>query len=164
VFVIRMSIILDDHGLAIPLAAKGAPVIAWMKVSITYRAKMGLHPLRLANILAWDWLAYRLAPFYNDWLQRSWAKPFILCGRNSLPVFCVGVFLAPLGGMWLATWPGLTSQTAYNVLGVALMVSIAALAAARRSDHRHREPRVAAAHMIDRETPICPGKQLCDTR
>jgi len=47
----------------------------------------------------------------------------------SLPVFIFGVFLAPLGGMWLATWTGLAGQMAYNVAGAAMLVSVATVAA-----------------------------------
>lgn len=132
-FGVQISIYLSRHG----YIGGTSPVLIWMQGAVTIEsAKIGLHPLRLVNIFAWAWLAYRLAPLYGSWVGRPWARPLILCGRQSLPVFCAGTVLAPLGGFWLATLPGPASQAAYNLIGAAIMVSVAALAAARRSRRR----------------------------
>jgi hypothetical protein len=128
-FAMRVSQFLAGHGYGVTEAFSWGPLIIWMQHSVDNAAKARLHPLRLANILAWAWLAYRLHPLYAEWLRRSWARPFTLCGQHSLPVFIFGVFLAPLGGMWLATWTGLAGQMAYNVAGAAMLVSVATVAA-----------------------------------
>lgn len=53
-----------------------------MKVAASFEhGKVPLDPVRLANLLAWVWIAYRLAPLYGRWLTHTWANPFILCGR-----------------------------------------------------------------------------------
>jgi hypothetical protein len=111
-------------------------------------SKLELHPLRLANIFAWAWLAYRFAPFYTGCLRQLWTAPFILSGRHSLPVFCCGVLLAPLGGVFLGNWPGLLDQVACNVIGAAILVTVAALTAAAKS----RQAREGGGH---------PAKGMC---
>lgn len=135
-FAIRISVYLagDGYGVAIMHGSPAAPVITWMQDAlIGGGSKLELHPLRLANILAWAWLAYRFAPFYAACLHQLWTAPFILCGRHSLPVFCCGVLLAPLGGIFLGNWPGLFDQVACNVTGAAILVTVAALTAAAKS-------------------------------
>ena len=127
---------LAQHHYAVAMAQTSplGPVTTWIQDTIKIdSAKRNLHPLRLVNIVAWAWLAYRFAPFYRGWLDQFWARPFILCGRHSLPVFCFGIFLAPLGGVWLATWTGREGQIAYNVTGAVILVTVAALAAAYKS-------------------------------
>lgn len=119
------------------------PVADWMQAALTVdKAKMNLHPLRLANILGWAWLAYRLRPRYEGWLTQPWARPLVLCGQHSLPVFCVGVALAPIGGLWLALRGGLPDQIAYNLAGIGVLAATAALAAALRT--RQRRPVVSS--------------------
>lgn len=103
-FGVQLLVRLTQHGYDVGTTSPWKPIITWIKNSTTDSGKIILHPLRLASILAWAWIAYRLAPFYGGWLHHLWARPFILCGRHSLPVFCFGIFLAPLGGVWLATW------------------------------------------------------------
>jgi hypothetical protein len=135
-FAMRLSVVLADHGhhLWILHAPFLAFILTSMKAAAAYQSgKLPLHPLRLANLLACAWLAYRLAPFYGRWISQTWAKPFILCGQHSLPVFCIGAFLAPWGGMWLAHWKGPASEASYNIAGIVMMVFMAALASAWRS-------------------------------
>jgi hypothetical protein len=138
-FGLRASMYLNRHGygVAATQTSPWGPVLIWMEESIKVdSAKMDLHPLRLASILAWTWIAYRLAPVYGGWLRRPWARPFILCGQHSLPVFCFGVALAPVGGVWLSIWSGALSQVVYNLTGIIAMISVAATAAANKSTHK----------------------------
>jgi hypothetical protein len=94
---------------------------------MSFSAKTNLNPVRLANVLAWAWGAYRLAPFYARYLHLPAARPFILCGQHSLPVFCFGVLLEPFGGFLLAAYQGPTGQIAANTLGAAGIVAVAAI-------------------------------------
>lgn len=91
--------------------------------------KEGLHPLRLLSILALAWLVARLVPASAPWLRRWAAKPFVLCGQHSLPVFCSGLFLSFLARLAMEEQPGWTVQAAVNLLGSAALVGVAALAA-----------------------------------
>ncbi len=103
--------------------------------------KEGLHPMRLASILALTWLVVRLVPIGAGWLRSRVAAPFILCGQHSLPVFCVGVFLSFLGRLAMESqggwWP---MQVAVNGSGAALLVGVGALAAWFRDKGRAPRP------------------------
>lgn len=140
-FAVQVSTYLSRHG----YFDAASPALVWMQSAVAVEnAKIGLHPIRLVNILAWAWLAFRLAPGYEKWLAGPLARPLILCGRQSLPVFCAGAVLAPLGGVWLAEVPGPASQAACNLTGVFIMMSVAALAASRRARRRGLAPNPGA--------------------
>ena len=60
--------------------------------------------------------------------RRRWARPIILCGQNSLYVFCLGIVLSVLGHFVLSyinSGPGM--QAAVNLVGWAAMIGTAAL-------------------------------------
>ncbi len=63
--------------------------------------KTELAPLRLLHALALAWLVARLLPREAGWMQGrpGWALAAI--GRNSLPVFCLGLFLSWGAGLLL---------------------------------------------------------------
>ena len=120
-----------------------AAVPALLARAVLLVDKESLHPMRLASILSLTWLVVRLIPFGAQWLRTRWARPFILCGQHSLPVFCVGIFLSFLGRLameWQNGWWAM--QAAVNVLGAAGLVAVAALAAWYRN--RERAPRAQA--------------------
>ena len=91
--------------------------------------KEGLHPMRLLSILALTWLVTRLVPIGAAWLRTWAAKPFVLCGQHSLPVFCAGIFLSFLARLAMEEQPDWTVQAAVNVIGSAALVAVGALAA-----------------------------------
>ena len=91
--------------------------------------KEGLHPMRLLSILSLAWLVSRVVPVGAQWL-RSWsAKPFVLCGQHSLPVFCASIFLSFLGRLAMEERPDWIAQAGVNVIGAAALVGVGALAA-----------------------------------
>jgi hypothetical protein len=103
-----------------------SPVVARVLISVD---KQNLHPMRLLSIFALVWLVVRTVPIGARWV-RSWgAKPFVLCGQHSLPVFCAGIFLSFLGRLAMEERPDWTVQAAVNVLGAAALVGVGALAA-----------------------------------
>ena len=91
--------------------------------------KGGLHPFRLISILALTWLTARLVPGHAKWLSSRVAKPFVLAGQHSLPVFCAGIFLAFLGRLATEQNSGVLMQITVNVLGAASLLTVAAVAA-----------------------------------
>lgn len=100
--------------------------------------KSNLALLRLVHFLAVAIVVVRLvaadAPFF------SWriARPFIMCGRQSLQVFCVGILLSVLGHFMLNEWSGgWAMQIAVNLLGFTLMIGTAALLGWYRAMDRH---------------------------
>lgn len=90
--------------------------------------KTGLAPLRLLNficlVLA---VAYIVRPdraFLRSW----WARPVILCGQESLYIFCLGTLLSVLGHFILTKYSdGALVQTIVTLGGVGIMVVTAKL-------------------------------------
>jgi hypothetical protein len=90
--------------------------------------KSGLSPLRLAHFLALALITIRLVPQDAAFLKSPAAQPLILCGRHSLEVFCLGVFLAYTAGFVLIeVSPSLLMQVIVSLGGLVLMVGLAAL-------------------------------------
>ena len=120
-FVIRFNWTL--HGLydPIPVLVSGKPL--WWLLSKT---DLGL--LRLANVLAVALLAATLIGPRERFLTSSAAWPFLICGRNSLYIFCLGILLSVLGHLVLNEFfGGLAMQFVVSVAGVVIMIAVAAL-------------------------------------
>lgn len=103
--------------------------------------KEGLHPMRLLSILAWMWGAARLISRDAGWLRTRWARPFVLAGQHSLPVFCAGIGLSFLGRLVIEEYAGWWVQPMVNSAGAVAMVAVAWMAAWYRESAR--SPRVA---------------------
>jgi hypothetical protein len=90
--------------------------------------KSDLSPLRLAHFLAQAILVVRFVPRDASFLRTAAAAPLIMCGRHSLEVFCLGVFLSLTANFLLAEISGsVTMQVVVSVSGIALLVGLAAL-------------------------------------
>jgi hypothetical protein len=90
--------------------------------------KSALSPLRLAHFLALALITVRFVRVDAPFLQSFWAQPLILCGRHSLEVFCLGVFLSYTAGFLLIELsPALWMQVAVSLGGVLLMIGLAGL-------------------------------------
>jgi hypothetical protein len=90
--------------------------------------KSNLDPLRLLHFLAIAVLARWLVP--RDWrlLRTPLMRGAILCGQNSLPIFCLGVVLSFASQMALLDISdGLAMQVAVSLAGVAAMIATATL-------------------------------------
>ena len=90
--------------------------------------KEGLHPMRLLSILALAWLVSRTVRKDAAWLHSAWARPFIVCGQHSLPVFCVGIFLSFLARLAMEEMDGWVVMAVVNLLGTMGLFGIGALA------------------------------------
>ena len=90
--------------------------------------KTNLDVVRLVHFLA---LAYLVAHFVRRdarFLQSAWLRPLIACGRQSLYVFCLGVFLSFAAHFVLVEFnPRLPAQLAVSVAGIAAMTLLAML-------------------------------------
>ena len=83
---------------------------------------------RLLNILALAVVAMRFIGPRDPWLTHPVAAPFILCGRHSLHIFCLGILLSVLAHLVLNEYfGGLTMQAAVTAGGIAIMIAVAGL-------------------------------------
>jgi hypothetical protein len=90
--------------------------------------KSNLAPWRLFHFLAIAVLAIRLVP--PNW--RGFTAPVmrgaICCGRNSLPIYCIGVLLTFASHVALLDpWDGIAMQIALSLAGIAAMIATATL-------------------------------------
>jgi hypothetical protein len=91
-------------------------------------SKTNLSPLRFANVLVLALLVVHLIPAQAAFLTRRVAQPFIMCGRHSLHVFCLGILLATIGRLVINEFlGGVLLQCAVLAAGIALMIGTAAL-------------------------------------
>jgi len=90
--------------------------------------KTDLAAPRLLNILALSVIVMRFIGPRDTWLTRPIATPFILCGRHSLHIFCLGILLSVLAHLILNEYfGGLTMQAAVTAGGIAIMIAVAGL-------------------------------------
>jgi len=90
--------------------------------------KSNLHPLRLLHFLAIAVLAAWFVPRDWRWLKTPVMRGAILCGQNSLPIYCVGVLLAFASHMALLDISeGLAMQIALSLGGIGAMIATATL-------------------------------------
>ena len=104
--------------------------------------KTNLGLIRFVNIFAIALLVGHMIHPQGRFFCSRIARPFILCGRHSLPIFCLSVVLAVFGQLILneifGRWP---MQLAVSTTGVAIMVGLAAMLdwfAATRNPSRGR--------------------------
>jgi len=120
-FLIRFNWTL--HGFYDPI-----PVFVSGKGGWPFLSKTDLGLLRLANVLAVSLLVGNLIPAQARSLRSAAAWPFLVCGRNSLCIFCLLTLLSVLGQLVLNEFfGGLAMQFALSVTGVIIMVAVAAL-------------------------------------
>ena len=88
--------------------------------------KTNLSPVRLVDFLALAVAAVSVLPRDSAFLAGRFARPIVLCGQNSLYIFCLGILLAVLGHFVLAeVTDRLSVQILVNLAGIALMISAA---------------------------------------
>jgi hypothetical protein len=120
-FLIRFNWTL--HGFYDPI-----PVLVSAKLLWPLLSKTDLGILRLVNVLAVALLGATLIRPQTRFLTSSAAWPFIICGRNSLYIFCLGILLSVVGHLVLNEFfGGLAMQFAVSVAGVVIMIAVAAL-------------------------------------
>jgi hypothetical protein len=129
------------HGLYHPIPAVGSSKFLWLFLS-----KMDLGLLRFANVLAVAVLVRRLVSPQAAFLASPMAWPFVVCGRHSLHIFCLGILLAVVSQLVLRElFGGVLMQLAASIVGVAIMVAVAAFMDwfAARAEAGGRVPRPA---------------------
>jgi hypothetical protein len=90
--------------------------------------KRDLGLLRFVNVLALALLVARLVAPQARFMTGAAARPFVMCGRHSLHIFCLGILLSVLAHLVLNEFfGGVLMQIAVSAAGIAIMVGVAAL-------------------------------------
>jgi hypothetical protein len=90
--------------------------------------KSNLSPLRLLHFLALAVLAISFLPHSWQGLETPVMRSAICCGKNSLPIYCLGVLLAIASHMALLdVSDGLPMQVAVSLCGILMMIVAAML-------------------------------------
>jgi hypothetical protein len=106
--------------------AFGAMFPEWLFSAFNPNDKTNLAPYRFLHFVVIVILVIRFVP--KDWPGLEWKvfDPLIVCGQQSLAVFCVGVFLSFVGHFELSMSSGsLLAQIFISVAGIAIMTTVA---------------------------------------
>jgi hypothetical protein len=90
--------------------------------------KANLSPWRLGHFLCLAYLTVRLTRADHPFFRSRAARPLVLCGRHSLNIFCLGIFLSFFGHLLQTeVSASLAMQAAIVVVGAGLMFALAML-------------------------------------
>ena len=104
----------------------GAMFPEWLFSAFNPNDKTNLAPYRFIHFVVIVILVIRFVP--KDWPGLEWKvfDPLIVCGQQSLAVFCVGVFLSFVGHFELSMSSGsLFAQLFVSIAGIAIMTTVA---------------------------------------
>src|SRR4030088_1522042 len=104
----------------------GAMFPHWLYATFNPNDKTNLAPYRFLHFVAIVILAVRFIP--KEWPGLEWKifDPLIVCGQQSLAVFCVGVFLSFVGHFALMLSSGsLFAQILVSVAGISILNIVA---------------------------------------
>ena len=125
----------------------GAMFPDWLYSTFNPNDKTDLAPYRFLHFVTIVIMIIRFVP--KDWQGLEWKMfdPVIVCGQQSLAVFCVGVFLSFVGHFELMMSSGsLFAQIFVSVTGIAIMTVVAYyISWSKRQDKPPPKPAVAAA-------------------
>ena len=117
-------------GLVMTMAGKfpdfGEMFPHWLYSTFNPNDKTNLAPYRFLHFVVIVIIVIRFIP--KDWPALEWKifDPLIVCGQQSLAVFCVGVFLSFVGHFALSMSSGtLFAQIFVSVSGIAIMTIVA---------------------------------------
>ncbi len=123
----------------------------WLFDAFNPNDRTNLAPYRVLHFIIVALFVMRFMS--KDWHGLKWPvfKPIILCGQQSLSVFCVGVFLSFAGHFVLMTNSGsVLEQVLVSVGGIAIMTLVAGyISWSKRQDHP-----------LPRQTARTPSLQL----
>ncbi|SFP86709.1 hypothetical protein SAMN05216330_11175 [Bradyrhizobium sp. Ghvi] len=98
----------------------------WLFSTFNPNDKTNLAPYRFIHFVVIVIMVIRFVP--KDWPGLEWKifDPVIVCGQQSLAVFCVGVFLSFVGHFELSMSSGsLFAQLFVSIAGIAIMTTVA---------------------------------------
>jgi hypothetical protein len=118
----------------------------WLYDTFNPNDKTNLAPYRFVHFAVIVILVIRFVP--KEWPGLEWRifDPVIVCGQQSLAVFCVGVFLSFVGHFELMLSSGsLFAQIFVSVTGIAIMTIVAYYISWSKRQDKPPKPAVAAA-------------------
>ncbi|MGJ4889855.1 OpgC domain-containing protein [Bradyrhizobium sp. HKCCYLR20261] len=104
----------------------GAMFPHWLYAAFNPNDKTNLAPYRFLHFVVIVIMVIRFVP--KEWKGLEWKAfdPLVVCGQQSLAVFCVGVFLSFIGHFMLMLSSGsLLAQILVSVAGIAIMTTVA---------------------------------------
>jgi hypothetical protein len=125
----------------------GALFPDWLYSAFNPNDKTNLAPYRFLHFVVIVILVIRFVP--KDWAGLQWRMfdPVVVCGQQSLAVFCVGVFLSFVGHFTLILSSGsLFAQIVVSVTGIVIMTTVAYyISWSKRQDKPLPKPAAAKA-------------------
>lgn len=106
--------------------ALGGMFPEWLFSAFNPNDKTNLAPYRFLHFVVIVIMVIRFVP--KEWPGLEWRvfDPLIVCGQQSLAVFCVGVFLSFVGHFELSMSSGsLLAQIFVSIAGIAIMTTVA---------------------------------------
>ena len=123
----------------------------WLYSTFNPNDKTNLAPYRFLHFVVIVILVIRFVP--KDWPGLEWRifDPLIVCGQQSLAVFCVGVFLSFVGHFQLSLSSGsLFAQIFVSVTGIAIMTIVAYyISWSKRQDKPLPKPPAPESRLIE---------------
>jgi hypothetical protein len=119
---------------------------AWLYDAFIPNDKTNIAPYRFLHFVVIAFLIVRFVP--RDWLplERPVSWPVIVCGQQSLEVFCVGIFLSSLAHFVLVEISNqIWMQVLVSVVGIALMTGVAAYRSWSKKVEKTKGPSPAPA-------------------
>ena len=108
--------------------------------------KNNLSPIRVIPFFAAVAVVAIVVPANTPFLRSLAAKPLVLCGQQSLEIFCLGILLSALGHFVLSEYDSAIGiQILVNLAGILVMCLTARMLDWYKTMGRTQAPRVAAA-------------------
>jgi hypothetical protein len=121
----------------------------WLFDAFNPNDRTNLAPYRVLHFIVLACVVTRLLP--KGWSGLHWPaiQPLILCGQQSLAVFCVAVLLSFLGHLVLVTGSGsLVEQMLVSISGIAIMTLVAGYVSWSK-----RQDRPVSGHTAPKSSP-----------
>ena len=109
-------------------------------------SKSSLSPVRLVSFFAMVIIVAVLIPSGATFLRSRAARPVVLCGQQSLEIFCLGILLSALGHFALSEYDSeIVVQLVVNLVGILMMCLTAGMINWYKTKGRTAPPRTASA-------------------
>jgi hypothetical protein len=117
-------------------------------------SKSSLSPIRLISFFAMVVIVAALIPAGATFLRSRAARPVVLCGQQSLEIFCLGILLSALGHFVLSEYDSaIAVQVVVNLAGILAMCLTAGMINWYKTAGRAAAPLTASARS-SRSNPI----------